>query len=127
MIVLDAAVVIAHLSTSDPHSDAAGDILDTEEELAIHPLSLAEVLVHPAHTGQDVAIFERLTTRLGIETVTPTPTEPIELARLRAQTKLKMPGCCALVAAERLGAHLATFDRRLAEVARGRGVRVIAN
>lgn len=125
MIVLDAGVLIAHLSPADPHSDVAADLLDTEEELAIHPLSLAEVLVHPARLGRDADVFDGLTKGLGVDIVGFTREEPTELAQLRAQTRLKMPDCCTLVVAERLGARLATFDRRLATVARDRGVKVI--
>ncbi len=41
MIVLDASVVIAHLSPGDPHSERAMEILDTEEELGMHSLTAA--------------------------------------------------------------------------------------
>lgn len=44
MIVLDASVLISHL-IEDVHSTRALDIIDTEEELAIHPITLAECLV----------------------------------------------------------------------------------
>ncbi|GAB08398.1 hypothetical protein GOARA_011_00140 [Gordonia araii NBRC 100433] len=124
MIVLDAAILIAHLGVEDPHAEAALEILDTEERLAIHPLSLAEVLVHPARSGTESQTLEVIE-KLGIEQVSHAPGEPVELARIRAATGLKMPDCCVLVAAEREASSLATFDRRLGEVARNRGVNVV--
>jgi predicted nucleic acid-binding protein len=49
----------------------------------------------------------------------------MRLAGLRASTGLKLPDCCALLVAEAQGAALATFDDRLARVARSRGVAVL--
>ncbi|MBD0021428.1 MULTISPECIES: type II toxin-antitoxin system VapC family toxin [Gordonia] len=123
MIVVDTCVLIAHFGVDHPHAERALNILDTEETLGVHPLSLAELLVHPARTGHEQVMLSQLV-RLGIEQLTPTADEPVALARLRVDTGLKMPDCCVLAAAEFASADLATFDRRLAEVATGRGVTV---
>ncbi|WP_157981540.1 type II toxin-antitoxin system VapC family toxin [Protaetiibacter intestinalis] len=123
MIVLDASVLIAHLAGDDAHADAAFAILDTEEELAIHPMTLAECLVGPVAAGREKEALAALG-RLGIERHHPSADEPLTLARLRAAHRLRLPDCCVLAAAEASGATLATFDTRLGEVARARGVPV---
>ncbi|MFT4235047.1 MAG: PIN domain-containing protein [Microbacterium sp.] len=125
MIVLDAGVLIAHLSGADAHTDRAFEILDTEEELSIHLLTLAEVLVHPARDDRETLVLDAID-RLGVIRLAPTQDEAVQIARLRAKTSLKMPDCCVLAAAERQGATLATFDRRLADVARSRGAAVVS-
>lgn len=124
MIVVDAGVLIAHLSADDAHQEAAFEILDTEEDLLIHPLTLAETLVHPARRGSELDALARIDS-LGLLRREPTVDEPVHIARLRAASSLKLPDCVVLAAAEAFGATLATFDRRLAEVARERGVPVI--
>jgi predicted nucleic acid-binding protein len=45
---------------------------------------------------------------------------------LRAETRLKLPDCCVLLAAEQVSdAHVATFDDRLDVAARQRGFVVL--
>lgn len=123
MIVLDANVLIAHFAVRDAHSERALEILDAEEELAMHPLTMAEVLTRPAREGLADHYRDRIAA-IGIEQL-PVPVEqPLALARLRARTPLKLPGCCALAAAMETGASLATFDDTLARVAREHGVSV---
>ena len=74
MIVLDASVVISHLA-GDVHSSKALDIIDTEEELALHPLTLAECLVGPALVGREAEAL-RIIETLGIATVPVTDQQP---------------------------------------------------
>lgn len=124
MIVIDAGVLIAHLSVGDVHQDAAFEILDTEEDLLIHPLTLAEALVHPARQGAELAVLAKIDS-LGLLRREETVDEPVHIARVRAASTLKLPDCAVLVTAETFGATLATFDRRLADIARGRGVAVV--
>jgi predicted nucleic acid-binding protein len=124
VIVLDASVMIAHLLKGDPHATAALEILDTEEELVMHPLTIAESLVGPAKQKL-VDVADRAIDTLGVERLRPLGDESKRIALLRAETSVKLPDCCVLATAEQLGATLATFDRRLAEVARSRGVEVI--
>lgn len=126
MIVLDASVVIAFWGQQDHHHERAFEILDTEEGLCTHPITLAECFVGQARTGrveEAVHDFELI----GIERYQPTANEPEILALLRATTGLKLPDCCVLAAAEHVGGSLATFDRRLADVARTRGIDVLGD
>ena len=123
MIVLDASVLIAHLDASDTHHDAAtGLLLDVaDEDLVASPLTLAEVLVGPARAG----VLDRAEAALRQLSVVPVPLPddaPVRLATLRAATGLKLPDCCVVLAAEQVGAVVATFDDRLRGVARERGL-----
>lgn len=122
MTVLDANVLIAHFSDLDPHHERAVTLLlDADDELAVHPLTLAEVLVGPARAG----MLERarsLLDRLGVIVRPTPPDEPETLARLRAETQLKMPDCCVLAAALDSADTLATFDEKLATAAERLGV-----
>lgn len=124
MIVVDASVLIAHLIEGDAHSAHALEILDTEEELVIHPMTLAETLVGPVRVGRETQA-QSIMASLGVERFVPPFDEPLALARLRADTRLRLPECCVLSAALREGATLATFDTRLAGVARSMGVDVV--
>jgi len=124
VIVLDASILIAHLTPGDPHADAALDVLDTEEELAMHALTVAECLVHPARLGRENEVV-RIIERIGIGTLPFRDDASLRLARLRAQTGLRMPDACVLGAALETGADLATFDDRLARIARDRGITVV--
>lgn len=124
MIVLDASVLIAHLAGGDAHADRALDIIDTEEELAIHSVTLAECLVGPARLHREAEALQAIE-RLGIEQLPFGPQQPIALAKLRADTVLRLPDCCVLAAAIETGARLATFDDRLARVASDQGVEVV--
>jgi predicted nucleic acid-binding protein len=49
----------------------------------------------------------------------------VKLATLRFETNLKMPDCCVLLAAEAAGARVASFDDRLREAAKVRGLTVV--
>jgi predicted nucleic acid-binding protein len=125
VIVLDACVLIAHLDASDAHHDRAFELLQSlaEEPFAASALTLAEVLVGPARAGGLERAGAALRA-LGVETVAIGAAAPAELAGLRASAGLKLPDCCVLLAAEQVGGGLATFDERLAAVARQRGVPV---
>jgi predicted nucleic acid-binding protein len=125
VIVLDASVLIAHLDATDSHHERADRLMAASgnEELAASVVTMAEVLVGPSRTGtvdRALAALEQLA-------VTPVPIEratPVRLALLRAETGLKLPDCCVLLAAEESGAAVATFDDRLAGAARSRGIRL---
>jgi predicted nucleic acid-binding protein len=80
---------------------------------------LAEVLVGPARTGRIHTAADALR-RLGLTEV-PLPSDGAsQLARLRAETQLKLPDCCVLLAADEA---VLTFDDRLARAAEQRGLR----
>ncbi|MFT4158322.1 MAG: PIN domain-containing protein [Microbacterium sp.] len=124
MIVVDANVIISLWGRPDAHTSQAVDVVDTEEELMIHPVTLAEYLVGPARLGAVVEALEDCT-RLGVERYVPPVDEPVRVVELRATTGLKLPDAYVLATAVELGATLATFDRRLADAARERGVAVV--
>ena len=127
MIVLDASVLIAHFDATDSHHDRAGELLllavDQEQPLGASPITLAEVLVGPARIGrmdQATAALDQLRVR---PVALPQDT-PLRLATLRAATSLPMPDCCVLLAADQAGDAVATFDDRLADVAKSHGLAV---
>jgi predicted nucleic acid-binding protein len=65
MIVLDASVLIAHLNAGDPHQTRAFEVLDTDEELLVHPLSLSEALGRPTEQARAQEALETFA-RIGI-------------------------------------------------------------
>lgn len=119
MITLDASVVIAHLQPHDPHHHAATTYLrdHADEQLLIHSLNLAEVLVGGVRAGRGQELLADLHA-IGLRAADRVDGEPLRLAGLRVETGLQLPGCCALDTALTSDSTLATFDERLAEVAR---------
>jgi len=123
MIVLDASLLIAYLSTSDPHHGRSLAILTDHaaHEFAIPALTLAESLVGPARAGRTDKILEALS---ALELTVIHDVEPSALAALRASSGLRMPDAVVLHTALRHAAALATFDERLSTAAVASGVTV---
>lgn len=122
--MLDASVLISYFG-DDTHSAAAKAVLTGAViPVQMHPVTLAEVLAGPARRGTEahasIAVSE-----VGVIISHPDDDEPLRIARLRAATGLKLPDCYVLALAEQTGSPLATFDDRLATVARDRGVSVL--
>lgn len=90
----------------------------------LHPVTLAEALVGPVRVGVESEATDDVA-RLGIERHVPLIDEPLNVARIRADTGLKLPDAYVLATAEHFDATLATFDGRLSQVARDRGVTVV--
>jgi predicted nucleic acid-binding protein len=125
MIVLDASVLLAQLDRDDAHHAAARQRLRTvaEQRLGIgaSTITLAEVLVSPTRAGTLGSASAALRA-LEIEEL-PLPRGAAEqLAALRADTGLKLPDCCVLLAAEAAGGAVLTFDERLAREAAQRNL-----
>lgn len=126
MIVLDASVLIAHLDALDAHHRRAGALLAASgaDPLGASVVTMAEVLVGPARAGR----VEQGTSALHALGVAPLPLDavraPSNLAVLRAQTGLKLPDCCVLLAALDTEGEIATFDERLARAAVSSGLAV---
>jgi predicted nucleic acid-binding protein len=118
VIVLDANVLIAYLDDTHVYHQRAVEVLVSDDDLRIAPLTIAEVLVHPARTGDAAAVLSRLRA-VGV-TVDQGAADPIVLATLRAETPLKMPDAIVVELAIRLECAVASFDGRVVEVARGR-------
>lgn len=125
MIILDASVLIAHLDRDDAaHLRAKALLLAAAEfPLAASSITLAEVLVGPARTGQ-LATAQAALRDLGVSEVPVPAGAAARLAGLRADTRLRLPDCCVLLAAEEVEAPaVLTFDDRLAKRARDLGYR----
>jgi predicted nucleic acid-binding protein len=127
MIVVGASVAIGWLDDADPHHTSATQMLleHVGDDLVLHPVTLAEVLVGPTRAGK-VEVARDLLLRAGFRADVPDVDQPVRLARMRVDSGLKLPDCCVLDVASFHGAPLATFDTRLADEARGRGIEVIA-
>jgi len=123
MIVLDASLLIAYLSTSDPHHRRSVAVLaeHAAQPFAIPALTLAETLVGPARAGRATEVLEALST---LELTVIQDVEPSTLAALRASSGLRMPDAVVLHTALRHAAALATFDERLSTAAVASGVTV---
>ena len=126
MIALDASALIAQFESRDRHHLAAVALLEEHvaAELVSSTVSLSEMLVSYARAGR-MAEGEGRLRRLGIVEVPLGPSAASRLADLRAATRLKLPDCCVLLAAQDAGAGtIATFDDRLADAARTLGLAV---
>jgi predicted nucleic acid-binding protein len=122
VIVLDASVLIAHLSPGDVHRHRATDVLlrHADRPFTASVVTMAEVLTGPERSGQG-HLAARSLARLGVARVPVDVDHPERLAALRRVTRLRLPDCCVLLAAETVDGQIATFDIRLAESARDLG------
>lgn len=124
--MLDASVLIAYLDRDDPHHTRADELLRSaiDEEFTASTLTVAEVLVVPAREGR-LPTARAAFQALEIRELPLAGGSAQALAELRAETKLKMPDCCVLLAAEQEQGRLASFDQRLVQVASGRGLETL--
>lgn len=111
VILVDASVLIAWLDERDAHHEAAIDMLASVERFLVHPLTLAEVLVHPARQGREGEVLTRLQA-IGM-VVSTLPIDPVDLAKVRAATGLRMPDCVVLASARVHQLSVASFDEGL--------------
>lgn len=118
MIVLDASVLIAHLDRHDVHHGLATErLLDVaDQRFGASAITLAEVLVAPTRSGHRAAAQAALRA-LDVSELPLPPNAAARLATLRVETKLKLPDCCVLLAAETCEGRVLTFDDRLAREA----------
>ena len=127
MIAFDASTVIALLAPHDAHHVGAFELVDREagQAFVASVITHSEILVGYAHGGR-LAEGRRRLRRLEITEVPLGDQAAPHLAQLRANTRLKLPDCCVLLAAQDAGADtIATFDDRLAEAARALGLAVV--
>lgn len=122
-MVLDASVLIAYLDAEDAQHDTAVSLLarEIDDDFAANPLTLAEVLVGPTRTGRLDAALAALRHLEVAERPFPTDTAA-RLARLPADTGLRMPDCCVLLAAQDSPTRVAAFDERLRKAAERLGL-----
>lgn len=124
MTALDASILVSYFG-GDAHTERAHDLLaGPVTSFRLHPVTLAEVLAGPARRGLELTVRAAVD-ELGIDISTPHVDEPVQIARLRASTGLKLPDCYVLALAEQTDSPLATFDERLASAARRKGVAVV--
>lgn len=126
MIVLDASLLIAHLDGRDRHHESARDLLRAHaaEPLGASQISIAETLVAPARAGR-LEDARRALERLAVRELPFAPGASHRLAALRAETGLKLPDCCVLLAADDQRAGVASFDRELRRSAHRLGIPVL--
>src|SRR5205823_11847784 len=119
------SVLIAHLDEGDAlHGRAVEHLLAAAEQpLACSRITLAEVLVAPARLDRLDAAQAALAT-LGVQEIPLAADAAPRLAVLRAQTGLKLPDCCVLLAAQDVRAtRVLTFDNRVTREAARLGLR----
>ena len=122
MKVLDASVMIAQLDENDLHHLAAVSLLEElDDPLGASPITIAESLVGPAGRGAAEQIRQGIAD-LGVEPIGLEDDAPVRLAVLRAETGLRLPDCCVLLAAQQTNGSVLTFDDRLAGVAASLGL-----
>lgn len=76
-------------------------------------MTLAEVLAGPTRNGALDVIRTGLQV-LQVEQIGLPDDAALRLASLRATTRLRLPGCCVLLAAQQGASAVLTFDDRLA-------------
>lgn len=126
MIAFDAGVLIALFDANDAHHRAAEEIFvaNPAEPMTIGPINQAEVLVRAAGENCDQQMLADLRA-LGITTTALPDDAATRLARLRANTRAKMPDCCVLLTAEQTTARVATLDEGLKDSAHSIGLAVL--
>jgi predicted nucleic acid-binding protein len=123
VIALDASVLIAHLDERDAlHERAVECLLETADQpLVCSPITLAEVFLGPARHGRLGAARDAVA-ELGVHEIALSEDSAARLASMRADTGLKLPDCCVLLAAQDGRADgVLTFDNRLARAAAALG------
>jgi predicted nucleic acid-binding protein len=125
MIILDASVLIGHLDGRDRHHHQATKLLvaNAGTSLGASSISLAETLVAPARSDRIDAARDALE-RLAVTELPFGSGAPQRLALLRAETGLKLPDCCVLLAAQDHDGVVASFDTNLCRSAQALGLAV---
>ena len=127
IVVLDASALIALLSSDDPHHDwAVRMFLDTVAwQFQMTVLNQAEAMVHPTKSSR-LEQFLAAVDNLRIEIVPVESSDGAQLAKIRADTNLRMPDVLVLHQALKVQGAIATTDKDLAKAARARSVGVFA-
>jgi predicted nucleic acid-binding protein len=125
VIVLDAGVLIAANDPRDAHHASASAFIEAHAEwgLAAPGVTLAETLVHAVPVGLLSDLLEDYEI-LGIQPLDVPGVAAGTIARIRAETRLRMPDALVVYVCERERAELATTDHALAKVATARGIPV---
>jgi predicted nucleic acid-binding protein len=114
--VLDTDVLIAALDRADAHHaqarEAFGRFASVGTELVICTINYAEALVRPAEDERNLRAAVGAIASLGIRMSSPDASTARLAARRRA-LGVSLADGFAIATAERLGAELASFDRRV--------------
>jgi predicted nucleic acid-binding protein len=114
VIVLDASVLIAHFDQHDAlHARATEHLLDAaDQQFGASAITLAEILVGPTRTGH-LSAAQAALRALDVTELPLPPSAATRLAALRVETRLRLPDCCVLLAAQDAEGTMLTFDDRL--------------
>jgi predicted nucleic acid-binding protein len=93
------------------------------DDLVVHELNLAEVLVGGVRAGRGEQMLLDLEL-IGVTIAERTEEDALLLATLRVRTGLKLPDCCVLATAVRHRASVMTFDASLATAGHRLGLKV---
>jgi predicted nucleic acid-binding protein len=123
IITLDAGVIIAMLNEQDTHHEWATRLLIdcSEADFVMPALTYAECLIRPTQADQVHGFLSNIA-GLGLRIVDLTAQGAFGVARVRAETKLRMPDAVVLSTALDESAWIATTDKVLAQAARSQGV-----
>ena len=126
MIVADASWVVALRDPSDRHHPLATAINRgiADEDIWLHPVTLAECLVAPTRLGVLPDAVLRL--RAAFEVPEVERDAPVRWAALRAETGLRLPDAVVLdTALSHRARAVVTFDTKLAAAAVERSLEVV--
>ncbi len=128
MIVLDASVIIAYLDGENTHHARSEELLarEIDEDFGANSLTLAEVLVMPARENH-MDTVRTILRNLEVQELAFPDDTAVKVAQLRADTGLKMPDCCVLLAAEHAGARVASFNHQLIKTAIARHLETVSH
>lgn len=125
--VLDTDVVIAALDRADAHHAAAATAFERfaaeDVELLLCTVNYAEALVRPAEEERRLRAAIDAIASLGIRLLAPDAALARNAARRRA-LGVSLADGFALATAERAGADLASFDKRVRRALRPAGLRL---
>lgn len=125
--VLDTDVVIAGLDRADAHHAAAvrafEHLAEEETDLLMCVVNYAEALVRPAENERSLRAAVDAIASLGVRLLAPDAVVARNAARRRA-LEVSLAGGFAIATAERAGADLASFDRRVRRAVDKAGVRL---
>jgi predicted nucleic acid-binding protein len=125
--VLDTDVVIAALDRADAHHAAAAKAFERwtaeEAELALCTVNYAEALVRPAEDERSLRAAVDAIAALGIRLLAPDAALARNAAR-HCALGVSLADGFALATAERAGADLASFDRRVRRALAPAGLRL---
>jgi len=120
VIVLDSGVLIAFLNPADAHHERVVSFLveHADEQFSVAAMTMAECLVHPIRADKLLVALESLMS-LELDVEDMRERDAVPLARLRDDTRLKMPDAVVLHTAMAFAGSLATTDASLS-IAAGR-------